>query len=340
VQKKNDLIIFNWFRGAVCALLCATVLVFAVWGQRAYFLVFGEHDTFIYHGNFAIHFVNVGQGDCTILQLPDGKTAVIDGGEARLYWKHVNRYIDTRIKPKQFDYVINTHPHSDHLTGLERIMETYKWDKFVNYKNFDDFQTISGTGWRISFHALNSDIPLGDNPNANMNVNEISPIILIEYGSHVFIITGDAGFPTELEFVNTDFAKDFFGVEDGAKRTFTTYLQIGHHGSNNSTSYDFIDFIKPDYAIIPNGTTYPQGIHWSQRRLEEKHVPFVTTRDQGNVVVQIDGDIARWYYAFENPVPLRDIWILLIFSIVVFSFINTRYCGEKQLTYNNLCHKI
>jgi competence protein ComEC len=280
--------------------------------------------------------VNVGQGDCTIIQLPDGRVAVIDGGEAHLYWKSVKKYIDTRIKPKRFDYVINTHPHSDHLTGLLEIMNTYKWDTFVNYTNFKQYEIISGAGYKIMFHSFENNIEPGENPDANMDVNEISPIITVEYGTNVFVITGDAGFQKELDFTRDPWAMNFFGAE----RNYKTYLQIGHHGSNNSTAYFFLDFIKPDFAVIPNGTTYPQGIHWAQRRLEEYAIPFYTTRDHGNIVVQFDANTPKWYFAFDNPPNLRDIWILLIFSIVVFSFTNTRYCGEKLLTYHKLCNNI
>ncbi|MCH5155452.1 MAG: MBL fold metallo-hydrolase [Clostridiales bacterium] len=75
-----------------------------------------------------VHFVDVGQGDCTIIELPDGKTMVIDGGENnKKVEKAVQTFIDNTFDSdfKYFDYAILTHPDSDHCGSLDYILNKY-----------------------------------------------------------------------------------------------------------------------------------------------------------------------------------------------------------------------
>lgn len=79
-------------------------------------------------GELNVHFVDVGQGDCAIIEFPDGKTAVIDGGERFNAQKTaIQAFIDTTFDEsfKYFDYAILTHPDSDHCGNFDYILNNY-----------------------------------------------------------------------------------------------------------------------------------------------------------------------------------------------------------------------
>ena len=108
MESRRDFITFTWYRACLCGVLLLTLIFFAVFGQSLFYYYFGSGNKFIYKkGAMAVHFVDVGHGDCTIVQLPDGKIAVIDGGHVS-QTRRLNNYIRTRIKPKRnkIHYVI------------------------------------------------------------------------------------------------------------------------------------------------------------------------------------------------------------------------------------------
>lgn len=78
-------------------------------------------------GSLSVHFVNVGQGDCCIIELPDGKTAIIDGAEnKKVHEGQIQTFIDENLEGlKYFDYAILTHPDSDHCGSLDYVLEKY-----------------------------------------------------------------------------------------------------------------------------------------------------------------------------------------------------------------------
>ncbi|MBQ3235291.1 MAG: MBL fold metallo-hydrolase [Clostridia bacterium] len=71
-----------------------------------------------------VHFVDVGQGDCIIIELPDGKNVLIDAGENK--YENLKEYIDTKTDVKVFDYVIATHADSDHIGNMDKVLQDYE----------------------------------------------------------------------------------------------------------------------------------------------------------------------------------------------------------------------
>ena len=307
-------------------------------GQTLWYFYFGSGNAFVYNkGNLAVHFVDVGHGDCTIIQLPDGKIAIIDAGQGEYYHGRVNRYIRTRIKPKRnyIDYLINTHPHDDHLSGLLRITENYKYGQFLGtteipelaadpkFKIVPDGYEILGTNYRIKFHAIDDTKSFTDN--YGDNVNEYSPIITLEYGAQVFVITGDAGHYAERIFMEPgSTAAEIFGEANTLNRRaerLTTYLQVGHHGSRSSTGNPFLEFLNPKYAIIPSGEyskkqyghPHPEVTN-NLNSYRDGQITTYNTRLDGHIVVRVDGNRVKFFFAFDNPPDLTFIWVFLILS--------------------------
>lgn len=298
--------------------------------------------------------MDVGHGDCTIVQLPDGKVAVIDGGSdggfddwfsgEYSYYPRVKKYLDERIKPKNkhIDYLINTHPHSDHLGGLVRIAQDYTvgtvyiadvpyptqateaFQRAGSIETFTDNTIIGNDFFEIRFHA---------SVGGHINVNEASPIIIIRYASQAFIITGDAGFPTEKAFFECPIIQQIYGNKGEYFAALTTILKVGHHGSRYSTGVNFLDFIKPDIAIISvaawSQTAYNHPHPETLSRLASHEVQLYLTRDDGNIAFRCDGDTTKLYLAFDHPPDLSYIW-LVAYVALIFCFVNF----EKRVTTN------
>lgn len=118
---------FSKFRIILCAGLCLAAFFFCAFGGTVWRFYFGEGNTFrASAGSLAVHFVDVGQGDCIIIQLPDGKVAVIDGGD-EMYAARVANYLRTRVVGRQarIDWLINTHPHRDHMGSFKTLIEQF-----------------------------------------------------------------------------------------------------------------------------------------------------------------------------------------------------------------------
>ena len=350
-HKRYLFLVLSPFRAVLCTILVGFIVFWALMGQTLFYFYIGSGNNFVYKsGTLAVHFVDVGHGNCTILQLPDGKVAIIDGGSD--FYKHrVRNYIQTRIRPRRnhIDYIINTHPHVDHLEGLLFIKKHFSYGKFLTtednpggkykrHQKITEGLTIRGKDYRIRFHAVESPlvdlVEVNDYEVENQVCNEMSPIITIEYFKQVFVITGDAGHSTERQFIeDTPDATRIFGewVAETPKAPrraddLTVYLQVGHHGSRNSTMTYFLDFLRPDVAIIPVG--YASEILYGHPHptvtdnLKEEGIKTYLTREAGHVVFRCDGNNVKKFLGFSNPPDLTFLWIVVTIAIIVVCFLN------------------
>jgi beta-lactamase superfamily II metal-dependent hydrolase len=206
-------------------------------------------------------------------------------------------------------------------------MDVYKFGVFINYENFATYADtpIAGADYKIKFHAVNGRPADYENLKSS-DQNELSPIITLEYAQSVFVITGDAGHisgaglpATELLFYNSASANEIFG--DGRADHLTTYLQVGHHGSANSTAEYFLDFVTPTYAFVPVGTRYAALPNKNvMTRLESRCVAVYTAHNDGNFVVQIAHAKTQHYNGNDNPPNITFVWIVLILFTLLISF--------------------
>lgn len=257
-------------------------------------------------GRLEITFINVGQGDSVLIELPDGRTMLIDGGNKGSFTKDetsvkfdvsdtiINVLSDKGIT--ELDYVILTHTDADHCGSLYEVIESdsvfvhtvympYVRSKYENDpikkgtsevpESFDGVEAgyistgvyesfvqsvvaegseilysetgtiIDGEGYRMTFVTPDpiqySKVKSGDGE----AINNVSPIILLEYGSVKVLLTGDAAKDGEEVFM-TNYKKLELDVD-------VDLLKSGHHGSRASSNQFFLDVIKPEYVVVSAG---------------------------------------------------------------------------------------
>ena len=240
---------------------------------------------------FAVHFVDVGQGDGAIV-VCDGKTLVIDGGTAENGAKMVE-YLQNTLHVSKVDFVIGTHPHADHIGGLPDVIRACKVKKL--YSPVDEFEaktfetmkraaddkklkiTVPQAGQSFSLGRAKVEFlaPLG----IYDNVNDLSLVVRITYGQTAFLFTGDAERPSEYD------------MTDSGEDLSATVLKVGHHGSNTSTSYVFLRQVMPAYAIISCGKDNAYGHPHEEvlSRLADEGAVVYRTDECGTIVCRSNG---------------------------------------------------
>ena len=202
-----------------------------------------------------IHFINVGQGDCVLIQTPNGRNILVDAG----YLEDVSKRIlyIRNLGIKRFDVVIGTHPHSDHIGGMAQIIheldigQVYLPEVVANTLVFQDLLlSIQAKELKVEKARAGTTIildsaiqiiflaPLGD---IYGNLNDYSAVVKITYGKTSFLLTGDAGVLSEEEM-----------IQSGADLK-SDVLKVGHHGGGDATSFSFLEKVAPKYAVISVG---------------------------------------------------------------------------------------
>ncbi|QQK07734.1 ComEC/Rec2 family competence protein [Miniphocaeibacter halophilus] len=243
------------------------------------------------NSDLEVHFIDVGQGDSTLL-ISKGESILIDGGERHASSKVVS-YIE-KLGINKIDYVIATHPHSDHISGLIGVINKYEvkniirneeevdskiYDSFVNAYESKNINTIiPKVGDSFKFGEANFEI-LG--PTAyNFDTNNNSLAVKVNHGENSFLFTGDAEKLEESTLMYT-------GEEIDAK-----ILHIGHHGSRKASSEEFLKEVNPEYGIISVGKDNMYGHPHKEalNRLEKHNIKTYRTDISGDIIIISDGE--------------------------------------------------
>lgn len=196
-----------------------------------------------------VHYLDVGQGDSIFIELPNNETMLIDAAESYQSENIIN-YLKN-LNYQKIDYVIGTHPHTDHIGGLKDIINTFEIGKIympkvvsttktyesllmaIKDKNLKINTAKAGTSI-IDTDALKINI-LAPNSETYTELNNYSVVTKITYGTTKFLFMGDAEKLSENEI---------------KENVTADVIKIGHHGSNTSSSIDFIKKVNAKYGII------------------------------------------------------------------------------------------
>ncbi|MEK8199621.1 MBL fold metallo-hydrolase [Lysinibacillus sp. FSL M8-0134] len=237
-----------------------------------------------------VHFIDVGQGDSILIESPNGKTMLVDGG-VKGAGPQVVSYL-REIGVSKLDIVVATHPDADHIGGLIPVLNSLTIEQFYDSGKVHTSQTFEEMLTLIDEKNIPYDVPTpGDNIkfdedvtvkvlNANEQAsdnNDASIVLKIVYGNVSFLLTGDAGIALEKEMMQYDVS--------------ATVLKAGHHGSNTSSSEDFIRAVKPEVTILSYGKDNKYGHPHAEvvDRLKEIGSKIYATADIGTITVTTDG---------------------------------------------------
>lgn len=238
-----------------------------------------------------VHFIDVGQGDAILIEAGDA-SMLIDAGENNKGSIVVDYLKQCNIS--NLDYVIGTHPHSDHIGGLDTVLEAISVDKVImpsvshTTKTFEDLlDIIEEKNLKITKPVVGNEYELGPAdftiiaPNSTNyeDLNDYSVGIKLTYGSNSFLFTGDAGSISEEEM-----------LENGIDLT-ADVLKLAHHGSAYSSTEGFLDSVNPTYAVICVGADneYDHPHSKTLQSIKDRGIKLYRTDTQGTVVFTSDG---------------------------------------------------
>jgi len=248
-------------------------------------------------------FLDVGQGDAAHIRFPDGNTMLIDAGATNKQWDNGRMSILPFLKQSgnlRLTYMVASHAHDDHIGGMLTLLNEIKLDTMVlsaypyRSKRFSDLQAacsdrnipmlVVGRGDRINadpscrIYVLHPDSACSSAKNLNgSECNNSSLVIKIQYGENGVLFTGD--------------------LEKSVESRVTMYgalleseiLKVAHHGSNTSTSDEFLGHINPVIAVIPvalkNKFSHPSPK--TLERLANHHLKVYRTSHTGAVMFRI-----------------------------------------------------
>ncbi|RXI37684.1 hypothetical protein DP129_12875 [Clostridium tetani] len=258
----------------------------------------GKLDTDKEIGNLKVNYINVGQGDSILIQ-QDGKNMLIDGGPNSSE-KVVVDYLKSHGVTK-LDYVIGTHPHEDHIGGLDAVINNFEIGQVFMPKATANTQTfksvvtaINNKGLKITTPKVGESYNLGNavwtilapSSDSYTDVNNYSIVTKLKFGNNSFIFTGDAEDVSEGEILKKqlDISADV--------------LKVGHHGSNSSTTEDFLKKVNPKYAVISVGKDNKYG-HPTEKTLDKlktNNISFYRTDEKGNIIATSNGNAINFHF--------------------------------------------
>lgn len=239
-------------------------------------------------GKLQVYFLDVGQAD-SILIKSNNEYMLIDGGNNNDGPLLVKYFQSLGIK--EFKYIVGTHPHEDHIGGLDDVIKNFTIDNIyipdamTTTKTFEDLlDSIDEKNLTYKVPKINSTFPLG---NANLKViytgtdtsdlNNTSIVLKLTYQDISILLTGDATSETEKKILNKDIN--------------STVLKVGHHGSKYSSTESFLKKVNPKYAIISVGKNniYNHPATTTINKLEKLNTQIYRTDQDGTILLETNG---------------------------------------------------
>lgn len=254
-----------------------------------------------------IHFIDVGQADCALLEC-GGEYMMIDGGN-RDDGQLVVSYLEQQ-GVEQLKAVVCTHAHEDHVGGLPSVLAVYPtaavyaptntysskiFDKFLYYTDQQGLEiTIPAPGDTLTLGGAELTV-LGP-VKSYAETNDTSIVLRVVYGNTAFLFTGD---------METEAENDMLDYWEGKQDWQTDVLKVGHHGSNTSTGYRFLHEVSPTYGVISVGTGNDYGHPHEEPMSRLKQADVITLRTDllGHVIARSDGNEVSFTWGNQNAQP-------------------------------------
>lgn len=302
-----------------------------------------------------VYFIDIGQGDCIFIELPDGKNMLIDTGEKRNAGKaKIDKYLrDENGNKVTIDYCVATHPDSDHIGLMPYVYEQYDvlksyrpyvysenksasalpyelnkgikiknssniyYDYITNvnaeqtywefFKDDSDFSNgFTGKDGEIYEYTVNFVMPYADNLNDYQyftTPNDFSAVIMLEYADRKILFTGDIEYETGKKGAEQSFIREF--STNNPAMVDCDVLKVAHHGSDSSTSPEFLSLVKPEYSVISCGLSnkHRHPLKSTLDNLVNCGSEIYRTDLQGTIILTID---SKGIMTFEKQTDKYD----------------------------------
>ena len=263
----------------------------------AYYAMFDDDtdafsEVYVEDEEIRVHFIDVGQGDCALIETPSGNM-LIDAGAPESK-KDIVKYIDS-LDISEFEYAIFTHPHSDHIGSATYLLNNYTFknvilpDAISNSKLYEDMlDTLESKNCNVILGEVGKSFTL-DKATVSLfapssyyyldDLNDLSVVAKLTYKDVSFLFTGDAENFSEREMIKH------------GENLSADILKVAHHGSNSSSHAAFLEAVNPGVAIISAAKFNDYGHPHDEviERLEKINADIYVTYEVGSIIVSTDG---------------------------------------------------
>ena len=247
--------------------------------------------------NFEVHFIDVGQGDCSLI-ICDGEAMLIDGGNKSAE-KTITGYLQA-YHVSSIKYIVATHPDKDHIGGLPGVI-TYLCGNHLladgfklfcsadesDTRQFENFQQVlDDNDLELTIPQKNQVYLLGNATIRFLNTgtdfsgdNNNSIVIKATYQQTSFLFAADIETSAEKALIEQLSESDMLS---------STVLKVAHHGSSTSTSTEFLQAVNPSFAILSVGENNGYGHPGADvlERLASQSVKILRTDQQGSIILR------------------------------------------------------
>lgn len=241
-----------------------------------------------------VDILDIGQGDAILIRTPANKTILIDAGDGSV---NVPKLL-TGLGVESLDLVIATHPHADHIGGMDEVIDAFPIRNFIDNGLPHTTRTYEGVMSRVEAKAIayrsglvGTSFKLDDGAvldvlfptgtplkDTRSDLNSNSVVTRLTHGKDCFLFTGDSEAPTERALVAAGLGQ-------------CDVLKVAHHGSNHSSTPEFLAAVAPEIAVISVGTgnRYGHPGEETMDRLEHTGAAIYRTDLNGQITLLSDG---------------------------------------------------
>jgi competence protein ComEC len=238
-------------------------------------------------------FIDVGQGDATLLELPGGETILIDGGDEG-FGKSAVLPVLEQVDIEEIDLVVLSHPHADHCGGLDEVIAEFPvhqiWENgetgfsrayfdFVGtYQSEEVPVMIPPQGYTRRFGEVTLTVLNREEGYSAMNNDSL--VVMVSYGHIHILFTGD---------IEAEESRDL--VLDYGTSLRADLVKVPHHGSGNC-DLTFVETVHPKFAVVSVGldNSYGHPSEWILAAYRNRGAKVCLTSLAGDVTASTDGE--------------------------------------------------
>lgn len=258
-------------------------------------------------GLFSVHYIDVGQGDATLVRSPDGEFMLIDCGPTS-----ESEYLVKYLKScgvDSLEYLLITHPHEDHYGGASEVIASFPVESFIIHEDFADeypydrfIYMLENNGFGVDTEIVLTslgetyefadcaDFEIISPAETDDDLNEASLAFNLKFGKTSFMFTGDAEKGSERKMLS------------GGYDLSASVLQAGHHGSSTSNTANFLEAVSPEYVVVSCGkdNSYGHPHKSAVENFDAVGAEILRTDILGDIVITCDGKSVTYVEDFFN----------------------------------------